>query len=405
MSKNKEKQLELQEQLDALKNDNNFKSLKQKYDAPNGFTIMGNKRREEWHSNFMCWLLDPKQNHQLETFPLIKFFELIKSKNKEIEINESDIVDMTFETEHRTNNSGRIDIFGKSDSLVLVVENKIKAKETYKNGKPQSDVYYEYCEGKYKEKKRCYILLKSSSYISLNNENFVHITYQELFEGVIEPALERSKLQSLEDTERVLEQYILDISNPFTTNILAVTQKDIASKIYKKHYKIIEEIRETMKNVDRDSESNLCKFFDENKQYINKVILKSLKKDIIKIGTGEIKKLKGRELTNALLEGNYIIPDETELIYEFSNATCIIMVNEKRKFYAGYCKEKYDSSMNVPTIEGEFDTLREAQLELEKALGSQNSNGGKSAYKLRLIRSGVKEAEEKEIREILEGLR
>lgn len=91
----------IKEMLKALESDNNFRTLKQKYESPNGFTIMGNKRREEWHSNFVSWLLDPKQNHKLGEFPLRKFIELIESKCENLELNKSDIADMTFETEQK----------------------------------------------------------------------------------------------------------------------------------------------------------------------------------------------------------------------------------------------------------------------------------------------------------------
>lgn len=102
--------------LEALEYDRDFLELKQKYEAPNGFTIMGNKRREEWHSSFVCWLLDPKQNHRLGGFPLKKFLELVRTKT-DIEIEEKDIANMSFDTEHQTTKRRRIDIWGISESL------------------------------------------------------------------------------------------------------------------------------------------------------------------------------------------------------------------------------------------------------------------------------------------------
>ena len=49
-----------EELLQDLEKDDDFIALKHKYEKPNEFTIMGDKRREEWHSSFICWLLDPK---------------------------------------------------------------------------------------------------------------------------------------------------------------------------------------------------------------------------------------------------------------------------------------------------------------------------------------------------------
>ena len=400
----KEMNPSIKDMLEALESDNDFRTLKQKYESPNEFTIMGNKRREEWHSSFVSWLLNPKQNHKLGKFPLEKFLELVESKGENLEIDKADIADMNFETEHKTNNGRKIDIFGTSCSLVLVIENKIKASETFKNGIPQSNDYYKYCEEKYKDRQRCYILLKAFSNSSVANENFISITYQELFDEVIKPACENCQKLKIEDTKRVLEQYALDISNPFTNSTLATTQKDISCEIYKKHAEIIEKIRITMRETDRDNESDIYKFFHRNIKYINNIILKSLGKNIIKPRTEELKKLKGNELLNVLLDYNYIIPNRTELIYKYMSATCIIMVDENRKFYTGYCMGDYDGSQEVDILQSGFERLRDAELAVEKEVGSQNCNGGKSAYELMLLNSGIEEAEGKKIGDILKLL-
>ena len=399
-----EMNLEVKELLEALENDEDFKALMQKYNTPNPFTIMGDKRREEWHSSFVSWLLDPTENHKLGKFALEKFLELVESKRENLEIDKADIADMNFETEHKTNNGRKIDIFGTSCSLVLVIENKIKASETFTNGIPQSNDYYKYCEEKYKDRQRCYILLKAFSNSSVANENFISITYQELFDEVIKPACENCQKLKIEDTKRVLEQYALDISNPFTNSTLATTQKDISCEIYKKHAEIIEKIRITMRETDRDNESDIYKFFHRNIKYINNIILKSLGKNIIKPRTEELKKLKGNELLNVLLDYNYIIPNRTELIYKYMSATCIIMVDENRKFYTGYCMGDYDGSQEVDILQSGFERLRDAELAVEKEVGSQNCNGGKSAYELMLLNSGIEEAEGKKIGDILKLL-
>ena len=392
---------EIKKMLDALDNDINYISLKQKYDSPNPFTIMGNKRREEWHSNFVRWILDPKpkQNHKLGTFPLLKFLELVESKNEKLKIDKKAVADMKFENEHKTHNGRKIDIFGISPSLVLIIENKIKADETKnKSNVPQSNDYYKYGEEKYNDRQRCYVLLKRFSTSYLENDNFIHITYQDLYDKVIKPSYEYCKEHNLEDTKRVLEQYILDISNPFTGILLAATQKEISSEIYEKHKEIIEIIRNIMTKTDRDDKSDICTFFVNNIKYLNDIILKSLgRKPIIE----EIKKLRGDKLVDALLDYNYIIPNETELIYEYKSSTCIIMVDNDRIFHAGYYPGNYDGSQDVDELEDVFYKLHDAQLAVEEKIGSNNSNGGASAYTLKLLKSGIKEAEGKMIGEIM----
>ena len=104
--------VEIKNMLDDLENDNDFIELRKLYETPNCFIIMGNKRREEWHSNFVCWLLDPNENHGLGKFPLVKFLDLVESKCEELNIDKTDVENMQFKTESSTYNKGRMDILG-----------------------------------------------------------------------------------------------------------------------------------------------------------------------------------------------------------------------------------------------------------------------------------------------------
>ncbi len=396
--------VEIKNMLDDLENDNDFIELRKLYETPNCFIIMGNKRREEWHSNFVCWLLDPNENHGLGKFPLVKFLDLVESKCEELNIDKTDVENMEFETESSTYNKGRMDILGTSTSLTLVIENKIKAGENSKNknGKPQSDVYFDYCEKEYKNSQRVYVLLKASSYTSLENKNFIHVTYQDLLDEVIKPAYEKCEELKLEDTKSVLKQYALDISNPFSYPQLAYANKDLSERIYKKHEKIISKIRKTMDDVDRDKESVICKFFKKYKKYINNAVLMPLGKNAI-IPRMYVKNLKGKDLTDYLIEYEYIIPGQTKLYYDRFGKTFIIWIDENCKFWAGYYEGKYDDSREVNYIIKECDSLHRAAEDIENVAkyGTTNpekkTNLGKSAYEMTLLKTGIKRAGEKTI--------
>ena len=394
--------VEIKNMLDDLENDNDFIELRKLYETPNCFIIMGNKRREEWHSNFVCWLLDPNENHGLGKFPLVKFLDLVESKCEELNIDKTDVENMQFETEHSTYNKGRIDVLGTSTSLTLVIENKIKAGETYKNGKPQSDVYFDYCEKEYKNSQRVYVLLKASSYTSVENKNFIHVTYQDLLDEVIKPAYGKCEELKLEDTKSVLKQYALDISNPLSFFMMASTNKDLSEKIYKKHEKIISEIRKTMDDVDRDKESVICKFFKKYKKYINNAVLMPLGKNAI-IPRMYVINLKGKKLTDYLIEYEYIIPGQTKLYYDRFGKTFIIWIDENCKFWAGYYEGKYDDSREVNYIIKEYDLLHSAAEAIENVAkyGTINpekkTNLGISAYEMTLLKTGIKQAGEKAI--------
>lgn len=328
--------------------------------------------------------------------------DLVESKCEELNIDKTDVENMQFKTESSTYNKGRMDILGTSTSLILVIENKIKASENSKKGKPQSDVYFDYCEKKYKDSQRVYVLLKASSYTSLENKNFIHVTYQDLLDEVIKPAYETCEELKLEDTKSVLKQYALDISNPFSYPQLAYANKDLSEKIYKKHEKIISKIRKTMDDVDRDIESVICKFFEKYKKYINNAVLMPLGKNAI-IPRTYVKNLKGKKLTDYLIDYEYIIPGQTKLYYDRFGKTFIIWIDENCKFWAGYYEGEYDDSREVNYIIKEYDLLHRAAEHIENVAkyGTTNpekkTNLGISAYEMTLLKTGIKRAGEKTI--------
>lgn len=391
---------ESMELLRALENDDDFIALKQKYETPNEFTIMGNKRREEWHSSFICWLLDPKQNHKLGTAPLKKFIELANRKAAGISDYEKYIDKMEFTVEKVISNKRRFDIFGYCDQLKLVIENKIKADENIKDETTQSDAYYEYCEKHYESSKRCYILLKAAPSTKVSNKNFISITYQELYDDVIEPLFMSCQTETgKEDTRRVLEHYILDISNPFSM-MLASTQKEISERIYKNYKEIIDAMRTAVIEHGIEDNSELCKFFKQNSLYINNIILRSLNKPpILQLST---KRPNGPELIEYLLGAGYLEVGKTELTYKFNKKTVIIMLEGNRtkyRYIVGIGDENYDCKQEVDAFAVEYSP-RDAAIAAEKKLGSISSNGGKIIYDMVLMNTENPETEGKTIGEV-----
>lgn len=390
------------ELLRDLENDDDFIALKQKYETPNEFTIMGDKRREEWHSSFICWLLDPKKNHKLGSAPLMKFIELVNSKDAGISLDKKIIDEMKFTLEKPISKRKRIDIFGDCDQLKLVIENKIKADETVIGGRAQTDDYYEYCEKHYSNSQRCYILLKADLSTKVSNEHFISITYQELYDYVIEPLFMLCQTETgKEDTRRVLEHYILDISNPFSM-MLAFTQKELSGRIYEKHETIIEAMRKAVfeHGID-DDKSELCKFFKQNRLYINNIILRSLNKPPILQSSS--KRPNGPELIEYLLELGYLEVGRTELTYKFGGKTVIIMLEGNRTTYqyrVGIGEDDYDGKQEVEAFADAYGRLRDAAVEAERRLGSISSNPGKIVYDMVLMHAGKPETDGKTIGEV-----
>ena len=81
----------IEKKINDLITDDNFIKLKEMYESPNSISVMGQSRREEWHSNFVNWFLDPKSNHGLDEYPMKCFLDLVKTKTEGISIGENDL--------------------------------------------------------------------------------------------------------------------------------------------------------------------------------------------------------------------------------------------------------------------------------------------------------------------------
>ena len=337
----------------------------------------------------------------------MKFIELVNSKGAGISLDKKNIDEMKFTLEKPISKGKRIDIFGDCNQLKLVIENKIKADETVVDGRAQTDDYYEYCENHYSDSQKCYILLKANSSTKVSNEHFISITYQDLYDYVIEPLFILCQTETnKENTRRVLEHYILDISNPFSI-MLAFTQKELSGRIYEKHKTIIETMREEVsKHGSDDNRSELYSFFTQNEIYINNIILKSLNKPIIGKQLHS-KRPDGPELIECLLELGYLEVGKTELTYKFGKKTIIIMLEGNRTTYqyrAGFGEYNYDGKHKIEIFANTYSKPRDAEIEVEKKLGSKNSNPGKIIYDIVLMHAGKPEAEGKTISDVWDSL-
>lgn len=348
--------------IDSLFDDTDFKKLVKLYESPNFFRVIGKSYREEWHSGFLCWLLDPTQNHGLGIIPLKFFFELYsKKQNESGSFNRMDISSMTendyekfdFTTEYSINyrtkfgKKGRVDIFGKNDKAILVIENKVKSREH----DTQTVRYYDYfnSEGAFKDKQKYFVYLCVDKDDKAQDSHYVNITYQDLYDYVIRKCIEYNKSEF--EGRVLLEQYAINLSNPLNDVVMAHTCRPLCERIYNKHQSSIELIRKIMSNSDRDENSYVCRKSEKYIIYLNEVLYSLDKPIIVKVNT-RIEKLQGRELVRVLCENGIIKPNETEFILEQYGMVFIVKVIEyegEYKCISGYCKN-YDGKEDVNVI-------------------------------------------------------
>ena len=334
--------------LDGFENDVDFLKLKDVYEAPNMYSIIGSTRKEDWHSNIINWMLNPRANHKMGEFPMIKLLELVNKKidEEKIDVNKIDIEDICikkieFEREVKIT-KGRPDIVGRSDRFILIIENKVDSDE----GEYQTDKYFEYYENEegYRQAKKIYIFLNCRKDKTPNNKKFIHITYQELLDNVISYCLKNNNID--EGAKTILIHYIIAISNPGNQLVIiyknvaeVIFGKDIAYSLYDEYKELLEEMRTELSKVDRDYNSTICQFYRKNKNYINDCILAPLNIDIIKEANG--KDLEGKDLIRTLCEEGIVEPNFSEIRYNGSDATYIVLI-EKREGGEYKCKIQYE---------------------------------------------------------------
>lgn len=118
---------------------------------------MGNTHHEKYRSNFIWYLLDPKESHDCDGFFLKRFIDQIKKRTADnpeykglfsalntLENEESEILNASVTGEKIIKNNRRIDILIESQNRrdwTIFIENKFESQE----GENQMKDYFDYC--------------------------------------------------------------------------------------------------------------------------------------------------------------------------------------------------------------------------------------------------------------------
>lgn len=152
----------------------------------NIFNVLDVQHREIRHSNFIGWLFDPNESHQLGDIFLKDLFKLLRQKKM---ISSEKMVSLLLEnletTEVYRESKNNIDILIVNTDLnvLICIENKIY----HHYSKDQLEKYYEYIEQNYIGiTDKLYLTLtpyKSDSHKSLSKgDKYTNITYKELID-------------------------------------------------------------------------------------------------------------------------------------------------------------------------------------------------------------------------------
>lgn len=279
-------------------------AIRNYYDKPNMWKILGVERKELNHSQFLAWMLNSEFGG--EKIFLKQFVNLLlRNGCKSIDDNEDlkalrtaviqnslKIVSCSIKTECPINSlsrirvSDRLDIYvnaeiegcgDKHSHLELIIENKINSKEgrakdvlkgvtdpteeeiLYKE-QSQTERYYYACskqDGLRLPSEDLVSTIQAFVYLSVygkgknykaKEDKFINISYQDLVDYVIEPLKGREDLDTF--TQQSINDYLKNLCNPLNTTKMAITEteKELLKDFYDRNESLILAALEVMIN-------------------------------------------------------------------------------------------------------------------------------------------------------------
>ena len=313
------------EQAEQLISSKQFQQLKYFQEKTNVFTIVGQTHTEHWHSSFMSWLLNPASSLGLGHYPLVRLLSLYMIKSDSADLSLKMLFDMnldrvSFETEKTfftTDGKKRsIDVYGESDELVIVIENKVKARENM-NGTDigQTKDYRDYVEEHLKNGQKVVCLFitpdpKQKPY----DRNYIQITYQEFYDYVIAKCIEHPQLN--EDGKYLLEQYANNLREPVHGSPMALVNTSLCNEIYDRYSETLDEIFDDVEaSTDYREDSKLtCVVYSHYQNIFDEIFLSLDEK---KYGRTPKSNIQRRMVSITDLYNAGKIQDGTEFIMEY----------------------------------------------------------------------------------------
>lgn len=253
-------------QLERLITDPRFQELKFRQEKTNVFTIVGQTHTEHWHSSFLRWLFDADSSMRLGHFPLARLLNLYMIKKPECGFTLRDIYrwnldKVRFCTEKDASHAGKkrsIDVYGESDELIIVIENKVNAIENYNNSNQgQTMDYYNYVESvKRPGQKALYFFITADERKKAYADMYVHVSYQELYDEIIAKCIEHPQVS--EDGKYLLEQYAANLRETVqgSNAPMALVNVNLCKDLYDEYAEILDELFSIVEETGNIRESN-----------------------------------------------------------------------------------------------------------------------------------------------------
>ncbi len=235
---------ELQSNLEVLK--------KEQSQSFNIFKVLKLDNHEIRHSNFLAWLLNPKENHGCGDKFLKQFLQEALGNNiGEVLPDTSDIV---VETEYMTNAGRRIDILihSQKSSFVCVIENKYGSCEHDEQCKHYKDFIEKFSD--FKAYGRKYFIFldiynPESKVMETTLMGYNSITYKNVYE-ILNNLWNEKSFANNDSIQSTVYQYLEIIKEKY--KMLDTEIKNQCRNIYAKYPEVLETLEQYNKELQQD---------------------------------------------------------------------------------------------------------------------------------------------------------
>jgi hypothetical protein len=259
---------DIEQKYAHLLRDQGFDKLGLLIKEPNIFKILGVADYEIRHSNFLAWLLDPKESHGLNELFLTRFLQdiFLDDRTRNFTLLELGSLDLSqIEVWREWNN---IDVVIYTDEMVIAIENKVWSGEHSE----QLVRYKEIIESQFPDHRKAYVFLSPYGLESSEGEFYVNYSYERINE-IIDNII-TIRAHQIGDS---IKTYLKDYSTIIKQNIMSNDQvNDMAKQLYTNHKELFDFIIKNRPNAYDDFQSKLnqlvqdrgWKLGSKNKYYV-----------------------------------------------------------------------------------------------------------------------------------------
>lgn len=281
--------------------DHDFEKIELSLRAPNIFSALAIERKELRHSNFLAYILDPRENHGLKDIALRKLLRDIFSESKAINrtIFDADYID--FQTIEIRREWRNIDVLIILNDDIILIENKVDTVD-HSN---QLKRYRKIAEEAFPKKHRHYVYLTpfgGDPQDAESRDSYINYSYLQISE-IIESILKLYNNSISQKISFYLSDYLTTVKRELLMND---ELNDLALKVYNAHKEAFDFIFDN-----RPDPSSILYPYFETALIDAGFIIGSKNKGYIRFTTQELDKLlpkRGQDLANNevfLFEINY----------------------------------------------------------------------------------------------------